>query len=304
MEILLLSFSLAAGILLTFTGLARSIGIPSQVDLLARQYVRPLSLEQVELAEPFGRRVLRPALRGLARMVSRATPQQIMQTIHVKLDLAGNPYDLPALEFLGVCVLFAVLNTLSAGLVSSLLNASFVVIVLVMIAGAALGLYLPVLWLNMKIRARQEDITIALPDALDLLTVCVEAGQGFDGAMAQVGDKWDNELSRAFKRGLAEIRLGKTRQAALRDMANRAQVRELTNFVAALLQAERFGSGIAQVLRVQAEQMRVLRRQRAQTIANQMPIKLVFPLVFCLFPALFIVLLGPAVLRLLASVIV
>ena len=303
MEILLLSFSFAVGILLAFTGFARSLGTPTPVEMLSREYRQPLSLEQVELAEPFADRVLRPALRGLARLITRATPQQIMQVIHLKLDLAGNPYDLPALEFLGVCVLFAMLNTLLAGFAASLLHYSIVVIVLVMIVGTALGLYLPIFWLNMKIRARQEDITIALPDALDLLTVCVEAGQGFDAAMAQVGEKWDNELSRAMKRGLAEIRLGKTRQAALRDMATRAQVRDLTNFVAAILQAERFGSGIAQVLSLQAEQMRVLRRQRAQTHANEMPVKLVFPLVFCLFPALFIVLLGPAVLRLLGGLL-
>jgi len=137
----------------------------------------------------------------------------------------------------------------------------------------------------------------ALPDALDLLTISVEAGLGFDAAMAKVAEKSDNELSRAFARVNAEVRLGKLRRDALRDMAQRAGVQDISNFIAAVIQADQLGVSLSKVLRVQSEQMRVRRRQRAEELANQAPIKMLFPLVFLIFPSIFIVLLGPAVIQ-------
>jgi len=137
-----------------------------------------------------------------------------------------------------------------------------------------------------------------LPDALDMLTICVEAGLGLDAAMSRVAERWNSELGRAFARALYEIRVGKTRHEALRDMANRADVPDLTNFIAAVVQVDKLGGGIAKMLRIQSEQMRVTRRQRAYARVNQTPAKLVFPLVFCFFPSIFVVLLGPAVVRL------
>ncbi|MER3457530.1 MAG: type II secretion system protein, partial [Chloroflexota bacterium] len=157
---------------------------------------------------------------------------------------------------------------------------------------ALTGFYMPVLWLNSKIRRRQGEIVKALPDALDLLTVCVEAGLGFDAAMAKVNEKWDNELSLAFGRVLQEIRLGRLRREALRDMANP----DVTTFVAAIIQAEQLGVSIAKVLRIQSDQMRVRRRQRAEENAQKAPVKILFPMVLLIFPSLFIVLLGPAAL--------
>ncbi|MFQ6001963.1 MAG: type II secretion system F family protein, partial [Anaerolineae bacterium] len=138
------------------------------------------------------------------------------------------------------------------------------------------------------------EILKALPDALDLLTITVEAGLGFDGAMNKVTEKWDNELSWAFARFIAETRMGKGRRAALRDMADRAEVPELTSFIAAVIQADQLGVSIARVLRIQSEQMRIRRRQRAEELAQQAPIKMMIPLTFLIFPAILVVLLGPA----------
>jgi tight adherence protein C len=140
-----------------------------------------------------------------------------------------------------------------------------------------------------------------MPDALDLLTICVEAGLGFDGAMSRVFEKWDNELSRAFGRVLREIQLGKLRREALRDMADRIGLAEMTSFVAAIIQSEQLGVSMARVLRIQSEQMRVKRRQIAEEKAQQAPIKMTFPMVLLIFPSILIVLLGPAALLLMQS---
>ena len=158
-----------------------------------------------------------------------------------------------------------------------------------------LGAFLPVMWLGSKIRTRQSNVTRALPDALDLLTICVEAGLGFDAAMARVVAKWDNDLSDSFGKALQEIQLGKLRREALRNMADNLQVPDVSTFVAAVIQAEQLGVSIAKVLRIQSNEMRVRRRLRAEELAQQMSIKIMIPIAFLIFPALFIVLLGPAV---------
>ena len=164
-------------------------------------------------------------------------------------------------------------------------------------SGLGLGFYLPLIWLNRRIGKRQHDMERALPDALDLLTISVEAGLGFDAAIAKVSEKFDNELGRAFARVNAEVRLGKIRREALRDMANRAGVQDISNFIAAVIQADQLGVSLSKVLRVQSEQMRIRRRQRAEELAAQAPIKMLFPLVFLVFPSIFIVLLGPAAIQ-------
>jgi tight adherence protein C len=169
------------------------------------------------------------------------------------------------------------------------------------VGGAALGYFFPVLWIRSKIRRRQDGIIKALPDALDLLTICVEAGLGFDQAMGKVYEKWDNDLSVAFGRVLREIQLGKIRREALRDMADRMGVPDVTSFTAAVIQADQLGVSMTKILRVQSDQMRVKRRQRAQEKAHQAPIKMMIPMVLLIFPSLWIVLLGPAIIFLLTS---
>ena len=287
----------AFGVMLIFLALARRVSTPGRVDAVVEHYA-PRSYDEVVLAQPFSTRVLRPIIQAATRLFATRTPQQILEGMRHKLDLAGNPFDLPPMEFMGLRALAVIFTALAFTLIFNALHANSILVLILTPAGAILGFYLPVLWLDLKIRARQEEIQLALPDALDMLTICVEAGLGLDAAMSRVAERWNSELGRAFARALYEIRVGKTRHEALRDMANRADVPDLTNFIAAVVQVDKLGGGIAKMLRIQSEQMRVTRRQRAYARVNQTPAKLVFPLVFCFFPSIFVVLLGPAVVRL------
>jgi tight adherence protein C len=173
--------------------------------------------------------------------------------------------------------------------------------ILGVVIGAAIGYLFPALWLRSKIRRRQDEVVKALPDALDLLTICVEAGLGFDAAMQKVAEKWENELARAFNRVIQEIRLGKLRREALREMDRNLEVTDITSFVAAVIQADQLGVSMSKVMRIQSEQMRIKRRQRAEEKAHQAPVKMLFPMVFLIFPAIYVVLLGPAVLVVMRS---
>ncbi|MEL7234420.1 MAG: type II secretion system F family protein, partial [Chloroflexota bacterium] len=172
---------------------------------------------------------------------------------------------------------------------------------IITVGSAALGYFLPSLWIGSKISKRQDTIIKALPDALDLLTICVEAGLGFDAAMGKVYEKWDNDLSLAFGRVLREIQLGKGRREALKDMSDRLGVPDVTTFIAAVIQADSLGVSMSQILRVQSDQMRIKRRQRAQEKAQAAPVKMMIPLAFLIFPAIYIVLLGPAILSLIEN---
>jgi tight adherence protein C len=172
---------------------------------------------------------------------------------------------------------------------------------LVLALFVALGFYVPEMLLTSRIQRRQKAIRRAMPDALDLLTICVEAGLGFDGAMQKVSEKWDNELSRAFARVIRELQLGKLRREALRDMADRIGLPEMTSFVAAVIQSEQLGVSMAKVLRIQADQMRIKRRQIAEEAAHKAPIKMLVPMALLIFPSICIVLMTPAVLSLFRS---
>ena len=259
---------------------------------------QPTSLEEIELSQPFSERVVVPLVTNLAALAMRLSPQKSTEALQHKLDLAGNPYDLT--RYIGIRVLAALLfGGLGLTLFFVGKNLPFIQRVLLPVAGAGLGYYFPVLSLGSKIRKRQNEIVRSLPDALDLLTICVEAGLGFDAAMARVADKWDNELSEAFNRVLQEIQLGKLRREALRDMADRMEVRDVSTFVAAIIQAGQLGVSLAKVLRIQSDQMRVRRRQRAEELARAATLKILPPVAFMIFPAILIVLLGPAAIQLL-----
>jgi tight adherence protein C len=255
---------------------------------------RPLTLEEIELAQPFSQRILVPLVQASAQFVSRFTPQRTLETTRHKLDLAGNPNNWSATEFLGVRGLAALVLAALTLVVMMLTNTAPLQRLLFTVLMGAIGFFLPVYWLGRRIRRRQEEIVKTLPDALDLLTISVEAGLPFDGAMQRVADKWDNELSKGFQRVLTELRVGKSRVEALRDMSERMEVPDVTSFVAALIQAEQLGISIAKVLRIQSEQMRIKRRQRAEEKAQQAPIKMLIPMTFLIFPTILIVILGPA----------
>ena len=166
-----------------------------------------------------------------------------------------------------------------------------------------LGFFFPQLWLQTRINARQKDVRKAMPDALDLLTICVEAGLGFEAAMSKVSEKWENELSLAFARAIREIQLGKLRREALKSMADRIDLAEMSSFVAAIIQSETLGVSMAKVLRIQAEQMRMRRRQYAEELAHQAPVKMLIPMITFIFPSIFIVLMTPAILRIRSSML-
>jgi tight adherence protein C len=269
-------------------------------DVEARlyEYGRPVSLEEIELSRPFSDRVLLPMIRASAQAVSRFTPQRAMETTRHNLDLAGNPNNWSATEFMGIRGLAGLLMAALTFAVTMLADVGVTRQIFFTVGMGLLGFFLPVLWLGNRIRRRQDEIVKTLPDALDLLTISVEAGLPFDGAMQRVAEKWNNELSRAFDRMLTEMRVGKTRREALRDMADRMEVPDVTSFVAALIQADQLGISIAKVLRIQSEQMRIKRRQRAEEKAQQAPVKMLFPMTFLIFPTILIVILGPAFLAL------
>jgi tight adherence protein C len=155
--------------------------------------------------------------------------------------------------------------------------------------------------LTSRINRRQNEIRKAMPDALDLLTICVEAGLGFDAAMAKVSEKWENELSLAFARAIREVQLGKVRREALKDMADRLGIPEMTSFVAAIIQSEQLGVSMAKVLRIQSDAMRVKRRQRAEELAHKAPIKMIIPMALLIFPSIMIIILTPAALQIMEN---
>jgi len=259
----------------------------------------PMTLEELEMSQPFTERIIIPILQTISQSVTRFAPQQVMEKARQDIELAGRPVKSAEL-FMGIKGGAAIVLLVFAILLLSITGQSGIYYGLAAIA-AIIGYILPGVWLGSKIKQRQEDVIKSLPDALDLLVICVEAGLGFEGAMAKVAEKWDNELSKAFARVLQEIRLGKLRVEALREMDKNVGVSDVTGFVAAIIQATQFGVSIAKVLRIQSEQMRIQRRQRAEKKAQEAPIKMLFPMVFLTFPSLFIVLLGPAVLQILES---
>jgi len=283
------------------------VGAPNPQETLQQRLAEygaretPVSLEEIELSLPFSQRVIVPLLNNMAQFVARFTPQRSLESARHSLELAGNPYNLTASQFWAARAVVAVLLGFLIGLVMVVTKAEWSRLVLFPLLAAALGFFLPVLWLSSQISRRKNSIIKSLPDALDLLTVCVEAGLGFDGAMQKVTEKWKDDLSLAFARVLQEIRLGKSRREALRDMSDRMEVTDVTSFVAAIIQADQLGVSIAKVLRIQADQMRVRRRQRAEEKAHQAPVKMLFPMVFLIFPSIYIILLGPAVLMILGG---
>lgn len=297
MNLMVIVFSGMVGlaVILIFIGLSIPSSPTREQERLQTYGSRPRSLVELEMSQPFSERVLVPVVRSTSAFFARFTPKQNVEEMKHKLDLAGNPNNWSASDFLGVRGLGVIITATLVGAIMFVLKVQLAQTILFTAIGAFLGFYLPMFWLNSKIRTRKHDIEKALPDALDLLTICTEAGQGFDAAMVKVTEKWDNELCRAFARANSEVRLGKLRREALRDMANRADVPNLTNFIAAVIQADQLGVSMAKVLRIQSEQMRVKRRQKAEELAAQAPVKMMFPLVFLIFPSIMIVLMGPAV---------
>lgn len=299
--IILLAVILIIGSILL---LRRSEGDPLAVridEYAAREEVVPI--EEIELSLSFSDRVLVPMVRRLSKLIVRFTPQSVLDRTARQLELAGSPRNLSAAEFWLYTGIFSVFF---AGL-------SFLMMLrigqppdpnrrlLYTLAAFLLGFVLPQMLLRSRIDRRKQAIVKKFPDALDLMTICVDAGLTFDGAMSQVAIKWDDPLSQEFARVVSELQLGKTRRQALKDLADRTDVPDVSSFVASILQAEQLGVSIGKVLRIQSEQMRIKRRQRAEELAHQAPVKMTFPLVFLIFPSILLVLLGPSFFRILRT---
>jgi tight adherence protein C len=239
--------------------------------------------------------LLRPWLRRQLQAAGRLAPAYNVKLSRQNLMRAGYPYDLTVLDLLGVKLLASMLAgivtvyTMAArpGPLFQKLVTSVVMVVV--------GFLLPDFWLGSRVRQRQAAILRSLPDALDMLTICVDAGAGLESSMQRISQKWRNEISTEFGKVVAEVALGLTRREALQNLAKRADMTDVGSFVAVLLQADQFGLSIANVLHTQSEQMRTRRWQRAEEEARKVPVKLLFPLVFLIMPAMFAVTIGPAV---------
>ncbi|MBC8507211.1 MAG: type II secretion system F family protein [Anaerolineales bacterium] len=261
------------------------------------------TLEEIEMSQSLTDRVIIPMARRFGDVVLRITPQNALDNTARQIEIAGNPRGLEPTLFwvarfgaaIGIAALLFFVLSISS------IDWPWLRKIMIVVVFTVLGFNIPQLLLNSRINRRQDGIRKALPDALDLLTICVEAGLGFDGAMAKVNEKWDNELSLSFGRVLREIQLGKLRRDALKDMSTRIDIPEMTSFVAAIVQSEQLGVSMSKVLRIQADQMRIRRRQAAEEKAQQAPIKMLFPMGVLIFPSLLIILLGPAAVQLMQS---
>jgi tight adherence protein C len=261
----------------------------------------PMSLEEIELSQRFYERIILPIFNSVGQLASRFTPQATLESARSRLETAGNPMSMDPAFFLAMRFVLAVVFGGGLFLVFTLSGRKWLTGLGISALFMIIGYMFPSMWLSSRISARQKSVFRAMPDALDLLTICVEAGLGFDSAMKKVHEKWEDELALEFGRVLQEINLGKLRREALKDMAERLQVSELTSFVAAVIQSEQLGVSMAKVLRIQSDQMRVRRRQIAEEEAHRAPIKMIFPIALLIFPSILMILLGPAAMLLLTS---
>ena len=293
-ELLIAALAAGAVLLITFGFAARPAEDAVQARL-SQLVVVPKSLEEMEMQRPFSDRVLRPMVQRLARAGKRQEGGMVAK-IDAKLQRAGYPGGLRGADWVGVKLLSAIGFAVLLLLLGLLLTGGqFVLAIFFGIVGMAVGYIAPEFWLGRKGRARSMAMILQLPDALDLLTISVEAGLGFDAALAKVVEKMDGPLVDEFRQALAEVRMGRARRDALRDVADRADAQPVSNFIGAIIQAEQLGVPIAKVLQIQSNQLRIERRQRAEEAAAKAPVKMLFPMVGCIFPTIFIVILGPAV---------
>jgi tight adherence protein C len=247
-----------------------------------------------ELDRPFSERVLAPSIDKLTRIGRRLTPSGSVERIVKRLDEAGNPSAWDVDRILAFKVLAAVALGL-VGLVAPILFGLNPLTVIALTIGlTVLGFFLPNMVLYQAAHERGQRIRKELPDALDLLTINVEAGLGFDAALAQVARNTEGPLAHEFFRVLQEMQIGLGRAAAMKALGERTNVIELRGFVMSMVQADQLGIPVANVLRVQAKEMRIKRSQLVEEKAQKVPIKILFPLIFCIMPALFVVVVGPA----------
>lgn len=250
----------------------------------------------VDLELAFADRILRPGVESIARTFSKILPQSALKDVQAQLMMAGNPMKY------NTFITFWAVSAFGVGGVGILMlfagpGSIFPARLGIFVLFVFMGYSLPRMWLKGKVKAKQKAVIVALPDALDLITTCVEAGLGLDAALQRVGEKSEGPLADELQHMLRDVSMGKLRREAMQEMGERIGVDELTNFINAIIQAEQLGVGIAQVLRVQSDALRTARRQKAERQAHEAPIKMIFPLVLFIFPSFLAVILGPAAIR-------
>lgn len=276
------------------SGIARSLAVLQAMTTAPREL-------KAELEKPFSERVLEPLQRRALTLGRRLSGSDSADRIRHKLDLAGNPRGWTVDRVVSGKVLMAVSGFMIALGLSVVSGMSLPTRIIAVTAGLVIGFMGPNLYLYQKTYDRSAKLQRELPDAIDLLTISVESGLGFDAAIQQVARNTEGPLADEFSRVLREMQIGQGRSAALRALADRTNVPEARTFVGAMIQADAFGIPIAQVLRVQSHEMRVKRRQRAEEKAQQVPVKMTVPLIFCILPCLFIAVMGPAVISIMTN---
>lgn len=256
---------------------------------------------KAEVDRPFGERILAPLQARALNIGRRLSGADSGTRIRKKLDLAGNPLDWGVDRVVSAKVIGAVAVGALGLALGAVIDPSFVIRVLLFAGAIAMGFFVPDFYLYQKAYDRGERVLRELPDAIDLMTISVESGLGFDAALQQVSRNTEGPLAEEFARVLREMQIGQGRADALRGLADRTNVDDLKSFVSAMVQADSFGIPIAQVLRVQSSEMRTKRRQRAEGKAQQVPVKMTVPLIFCILPCLFMAVMGPAVISVLNS---
>lgn len=301
-----------AGLFIIIAGVLVALGIrqANEMDPLEARLAEfaqrgeATSLEEIEMSQSFMERVVIPLANRFGDIALRFTPQKALHNIEVQLERAGGPRGITPTTFFAtrfiasVVIVILLVTVFSLSESQSPFSARNIAITIVF---GILGFALPNLLLGSKVARRQKEIRKSMPDALDLLTICVEAGLGFEAAMKKVQEKWDNALSLAFGRALQEIQLGKLRREALRDMSDRIGVTEMDSFIAAVIQSEQLGVSMAKILRIQSDDMRVRRRQAAEAEAQKAPVKMLFPMALLIFPTIMLILLGPSILIMMRS---
>jgi tight adherence protein C len=275
-------------------------GINRSLAVLEAMTDAPQELS-AEVERSFADRVIEPMRARALTVGRRITGSDYAERTRHKLDLAGNPTGLTVDRIVSGKVLCALVGLVVLIAVALMLGVSLLTGVLLAAAGLVVGFFGPDLYLYQKAYDRAEQLRRELPDAIDLMTISVEAGLGFDASVQQVARNTTGPLAEEFARMLREMQLGQGRADALRGLADRTHLEEVRSFVTAMVQADSFGIPISQVLRVQSQEMRVKRRQRAETRAQQVPVKITVPLIFFILPCLFVVVMGPAALRLMDS---
>jgi tight adherence protein C len=293
MEQTVILLALSASVFFTIALLFLSIFWKEENPARARvEALRGDPREPTDLSVPLTERMVTPLLDGIAEKLLGALPHRLLSALETKLTMAGQPLTLNG-YLLTTAVSVAAFGAAAIAFLAAA-RAQFQAqhLMAIMVLGAV-GALLPYMWLQTRIRGRQKTIVKSLPDSLDLITTCVEAGLGLDASLSRVAEKVKGPFAEELAQTLREIGLGRHRREALIELGQRTGVPDLITFVNAVVQAEEMGTSVGQVLRVQADQMRIRRRQRAEEQAHKAPVKMVFPLVLCIFPTLFIVILGP-----------